>query len=95
MLIAKLLAPAVPTFDSQQNVPTHYKDIVCLPVQQQCGRVGVFTHQPSQFETIHSRQWSLIQTSSTGYIYNFLLLSLIFTMTNNFITFHCQVGPIH
>jgi len=27
MLIAKLLALAVPTSDSQQNVPTHYKDI--------------------------------------------------------------------
>jgi len=35
MLIAKLLALAVPTSDSQQNVPTHYKDIVRLPVQQQ------------------------------------------------------------
>jgi len=35
MLIVKLLALAVPTSDSQQNIPTHYKDIVCLPVQQQ------------------------------------------------------------
>jgi len=35
MLIAKLLALAVPTSDSQQNIPTHYKDIACLPVQQQ------------------------------------------------------------
>jgi len=35
MLIVKLLALAVPTSDSQQNVPTHYKDIACLPVQQQ------------------------------------------------------------
>jgi len=35
MLIVKLLVLAVPTSDSQQNVPTHYKDIVHLPVQQQ------------------------------------------------------------
>ena len=35
MLIAKLLALAVPTSDNQYNVPTHYKDIACLPVQQQ------------------------------------------------------------
>jgi len=35
MLIAKLLALAVPTSDSKHNVPTHYKDIACLPVQQQ------------------------------------------------------------
>jgi len=35
MLIAKLLALAVPTSDSQQNVPTHCKDIAHLPVQQQ------------------------------------------------------------
>jgi len=35
MLIAKLLAFAVPTSNSQQNIPTHYKDIVHLPVQQQ------------------------------------------------------------
>ena len=35
MLIVKLLALAVPTSDSQHNVPTHYKDIACLPVQQQ------------------------------------------------------------
>ena len=60
-----------------------------------CGRVGVSTHRPSPFGTVQSRWWSLIQTSSTGYIFNFLLLSLIFTMTDNFITFCCQVGPIH
>jgi len=35
MLIVKLLALAVPTSDSQHNVPTYYKDIACLPVQQQ------------------------------------------------------------
>ena len=35
MLIVKLLVLAVPTSDSQQNVPTHYKDIARLPVQQQ------------------------------------------------------------
>jgi len=35
MLIAKLLALAIPTSNSQHNVPTHYKDIVHLPVQQQ------------------------------------------------------------
>jgi len=35
MLIVKLLVLAVPTSDSQHNVPTHYKDIACLPVQQQ------------------------------------------------------------
>jgi len=35
MLIVKLLALAVPTSDSQHNVPTHYKDIARLPVQQQ------------------------------------------------------------
>jgi len=35
MLIAKLLMLAVPTSDSQHNVPTHYKDIARLPVQQQ------------------------------------------------------------
>jgi len=35
MLIAKLLVLAVPTSNSQQNVLTHYKDIVHLPVQQQ------------------------------------------------------------
>jgi len=35
MLIAKLLVLAVPTSNSQQNIPTHYKDIACLPVQQQ------------------------------------------------------------
>jgi len=35
MLIVKLLALAVPTSDSQKNVPTHYKDIACLPALQQ------------------------------------------------------------
>jgi len=35
MLIVKLLAWAVPTSDSQHTIPTHYKDIACLPVQQQ------------------------------------------------------------
>jgi len=35
MLIAKLLVLAVPTSDSQHTIPTHYKDIVHLPVQQQ------------------------------------------------------------
>jgi len=35
MLIVKLLVLAVPTSDSQQTIPTHYKDIVHLPVQQQ------------------------------------------------------------
>jgi len=35
MLIAKLLVLAVPTSDSQQNIPTHYKDIVHLQVQEQ------------------------------------------------------------
>ena len=35
MLIVKLLVLAVPTSDSQQNIPTHYKDIAHLPVQQQ------------------------------------------------------------
>jgi len=33
MLIAKLLALAVPT--SEQNIPTHYKDIAHLPMLQQ------------------------------------------------------------
>jgi len=33
MLIVKLLALAVPTSDSQHTIPTHYKDIVCLPVE--------------------------------------------------------------
>jgi len=35
MLIVKLLVLAVLTSNSQQNIPTHYKDIVHLPVQQQ------------------------------------------------------------
>jgi len=35
MLIVKLLVLAVPTSDSQHNIPTHYKYIACLPVQQQ------------------------------------------------------------
>jgi len=35
MLIAKLLVLAVPTSNSQHTVPTHYKGIGCLPVQQQ------------------------------------------------------------
>jgi len=35
MLIVKLLVLAVPTSDSKHDVPTHYKDIAHLPVQQQ------------------------------------------------------------
>jgi len=35
VLIVKLLALAVPTSDSRHAVPTHYKDIAHLPVQQQ------------------------------------------------------------
>ena len=35
VLIVKLLVLAVPTSDSQHTIHTHYKDIACLPVQQQ------------------------------------------------------------
>jgi len=35
VLMAILLVLAVPTSDSQHIIPTHYKDIACLPVQQQ------------------------------------------------------------